>query len=103
MPTHVFVVALVSDNLFLGGFLHIRFYCLHNRGNGASLMAKAAIASHVPALYSLAIIQFNGSRGGKKGKDLKAGVTLCARAAFLGHIDALPKPASHVVVKPVIL
>ena len=37
-------------------------------------MAKAAIASHAPALYSLAIIQFNGSGGCKKGKDLKAGV-----------------------------
>lgn len=67
----------------------IRFYCLQNRGRGASLMAKAAIASHAPALYSLAIIQFNGSGGGKKDKDLKAGVALCARAAFLGHIDAL--------------
>lgn len=67
----------------------IRFYCLHNTGGGASLMAKAAIASHAPALYSLAVIQFNGSGGSKKDKDLKAGVALCARAAFLGHIDAL--------------
>ena len=66
-------------------------------------MAKAVIASHAPALYSLAIIQFNGSGGGKKGKDLKAGVTLCARTTFLGHIDALPEPASHDVVKLVIL
>ncbi|XP_022151827.1 F-box protein At1g67340, partial [Momordica charantia] len=39
----------------------IRFYCLQNRGSGASLMAKAAICSHAPALYSLAVIQFNGS------------------------------------------
>lgn len=67
----------------------IRFYCLQNRGNGASLMAKAAIASHAPALYSLAIVQFNGSGGTKSDKDLRAGVALCARAAFLGHIDAL--------------
>ncbi|KAK9066405.1 hypothetical protein SSX86_013727 [Deinandra increscens subsp. villosa] len=67
----------------------IRFYCLQNRGGGASLMAKAAIRSHAPALYSLALIQFNGSGGVKNDKDLRAGVALCARAAFLGHIDAL--------------
>lgn len=67
----------------------IRFYCLQNRGNGASLMAKAAINSHAHALYSLAVIQFNGSGGTKSDKDLRAGVALCARAAFLGHVDAL--------------
>ncbi|XP_058194654.1 F-box protein At1g67340-like [Rhododendron vialii] len=67
----------------------IRFYCLQNRGTGASLMAKAAINSHAQALYSLAVIQFNGSGGSKNDKDLRAGVALCARAAFLGHIDAL--------------
>jgi len=52
-------------------------------------MAKAAINSHAPALYSLAVIQFNGSGGTKNDKDLRAGVALCARAAFLGHVDAL--------------
>ncbi|GFZ11938.1 HCP-like superfamily protein with MYND-type zinc finger [Actinidia rufa] len=67
----------------------IQFYCLPNRGSGASLMAKAAIRSHAPALYSLAVIQFNGSGGLKNGKDLRAGVALCARAAYLGHVDAL--------------
>ncbi|XP_016484753.1 F-box protein At1g67340 [Nicotiana tabacum] len=67
----------------------IRFYCLENRGSGASLMAKAAISSHAPSLYSLAVIQFNGSGGSKNDKDLRAGVALCARAAFLGHVDAL--------------
>ncbi|KAI3703206.1 hypothetical protein L1987_73115 [Smallanthus sonchifolius] len=67
----------------------IRFYCLQNRGSGASLMAKAGIKSHAPALYSLALIQFNGSGGMKNDKDLRAGVALCARAAFLGHVDAL--------------
>ncbi|KAB2045665.1 hypothetical protein ERO13_D01G147600v2 [Gossypium hirsutum] len=67
----------------------ILFYCLENRESGASLMAKAAISSHAPALYSLAVIQFNGSGGSKNDKDLRAGVALCARAAFLGHIDAL--------------
>ncbi|KAJ4835225.1 hypothetical protein Tsubulata_021050 [Turnera subulata] len=67
----------------------IRFYCLQNRGSGASLMAKAAIKSHAPALYSLSVIQFNGSGGSKSDKDLRAGVALCARAAVLGHVDAL--------------
>ncbi|KAG8652671.1 hypothetical protein MANES_06G119500v8 [Manihot esculenta] len=67
----------------------IRFYCLQNRATGASLIAKAAIKSHAPALYSLAVMQFNGSGGSKKDKDLRAGVSLCARAAVLGHIDAL--------------
>ncbi|GAB2213414.1 hypothetical protein Drorol1_Dr00021454 [Drosera rotundifolia] len=67
----------------------IRFYCLQNRASGASLMAKAAIRSHAPALYSLAVIQFNGSGGSKTDKDLHAGVALCARAAYLGHVDAL--------------
>ncbi|KAG6480129.1 F-box protein At1g67340-like [Zingiber officinale] len=67
----------------------IRFYALENRGSGASLMAKAAVGSHAAALYSLAIVQFNGSGGSKAHKDLRAGVSLCARAAFLGHVDAL--------------
>ncbi|KAM0003804.1 putative F-box protein [Helianthus debilis subsp. tardiflorus] len=67
----------------------IRFYCFQNRESGASLMAKAAIRSHAPALYSLAVIQFNGSGGMKNDKDSRAGVALCARAAFLGHVDAL--------------
>ncbi|KAK7280875.1 hypothetical protein RIF29_08421 [Crotalaria pallida] len=67
----------------------IRFYCLQNRPSGACLMAKAAMNSHAPALFSLGVIQFNGSGGTKKDKDLRAGVALCARAAFLGHVDAL--------------
>eukprot|EP00252_Welwitschia_mirabilis_P012472 TRINITY_DN2754_c0_g1_i2.p1 TRINITY_DN2754_c0_g1~~TRINITY_DN2754_c0_g1_i2.p1 ORF type:complete len:323 (-),score=-1.19 TRINITY_DN2754_c0_g1_i2:1317-2285(-) len=67
----------------------IRFYCLGNRSGGASLMAKAAMASHAPALHSLAVIQFNGSGATKRDKDLKAGVALCARAAALGYVDAM--------------
>ncbi|XP_027338575.1 F-box protein At1g67340 [Abrus precatorius] len=67
----------------------IRFYCLQNRGSGLSLMAKAAMKLHAPALYSLAVIQFNGSGGSKRDKDLRAGVALSARASLLGHIDAL--------------
>ncbi|KAL3643181.1 hypothetical protein CASFOL_013996 [Castilleja foliolosa] len=52
-------------------------------------MAKAAIASHAPALYSLSVVQFNGSGGSKNDKDLRAGVAIYARAALLGHVDAL--------------
>ncbi|CAD5197466.1 unnamed protein product [Musa acuminata subsp. malaccensis] len=67
----------------------IRFYALEKRGSGASLMARAAIGSNPAALYSLAVIQFNGSGGSKNDKDPRAGVALCARAAFHGHVDAL--------------
>ncbi|KAH0461183.1 hypothetical protein IEQ34_008758 [Dendrobium chrysotoxum] len=67
----------------------IRFYCLGNRLTGISLLAKAAIGFHARALYSLAIIQFNGSGGSKRQKDLQAGVAFCARAASLGHLNAL--------------
>lgn len=52
-------------------------------------MAKAAVGSHAPALYSLAIIQFNGSGGSKGQKNLRAGVALSVRASVLGHFDAL--------------
>ncbi|KAJ6854359.1 MYND finger family protein [Iris pallida] len=67
----------------------IMFYCLQSRSAGAALMAKAAMGSHAAALYSLAVVQFNGSGGSKTHKDLRAGVALCARAAYLGHVDAL--------------
>jgi TPR repeat protein len=69
--------------------LQIRFYCLGSRGSGAALMAAAAVGGHREALYSLAVIQFNGSGGSKDDRDLRAGAALCARAASLGHVDAL--------------
>ncbi|XP_020083737.1 F-box protein At1g67340-like [Ananas comosus] len=79
-----------ADNLEASYILGmIRFYCLEKRGSGAALMARAAMGSHAGALYALAIIQFNGSGGAKGDKDLRAGVALCARAAALGHVDAL--------------
>lgn len=82
----------VNDNIILtmisifNFFCQIRFYCLQNRRSGLSLIAKAAIKSHAPALYSLAVIHFNGSG---VSRDLRVGVALCARASLLGHIDAL--------------
>ncbi|KAH9314190.1 hypothetical protein KI387_022817 [Taxus chinensis] len=67
----------------------IQFYCLMNRVSGVALMAEAASASHPWALYSLGVIQFNGSGGSRKDKMLRAGVVLCAKAAAMGHIDAM--------------
>lgn len=42
-------------------------------------MAAAAVGGHREALYSLAVIQFNGSGGSKDDRDLRAGAR-CARA-----------------------
>ncbi|CAN6860551.1 unnamed protein product [Brassica oleracea] len=67
----------------------IRFYCLQNTVSGASLMARAAVKSHAPALYSLSVIQFNGSGGNKTDTNLRAGVAFCTRSAHLSHVDAL--------------
>ncbi|KAF5200690.1 F-box protein [Thalictrum thalictroides] len=90
-PAHRFLKQCVDSGNIEASYTlgMIRFYCLQSRTTGVSLMAKAAISSHAPSLYSLAVIQFNGSGGTKNDKDLRAGVALCARAAFLGHIDAL--------------
>ena len=52
-------------------------------------MAQAAIAPHASSLHSLAIIQFNGSGGTRKDKNLKNGASLCAKAAALAHVDAM--------------
>ncbi|KAH0897057.1 hypothetical protein HID58_046625 [Brassica napus] len=89
-PADFFNVLITCKRLNRLG-LHplIRFYCLQNPVSGASLMARAAIKSHAPALYSLSVIQFNGSGGNKSDKNLRAGVALCARSAYLGHVDAL--------------
>ena len=35
------------------------------------------------------MIQFNDSGGSKDDRNLRAGAALCARAASLGHVDAL--------------
>ncbi|XP_040377265.1 F-box protein At1g67340-like [Oryza brachyantha] len=67
----------------------IMFYCFENRKLGAELLGAAARRGHVEALYSMAIIQFNGSGLAKDGRNLQAGAHLCARAASRGHTDAL--------------
>lgn len=67
----------------------IKFYALGNRPTGAALMARAAMRRHAAALYSLAVIQFNGSGGSRHDRDLRAGFALCCRAAACGGLDAL--------------
>ncbi|KAL5203917.1 hypothetical protein ABZP36_008788 [Zizania latifolia] len=67
----------------------VRFYCLRSRATGAALLCRAAAGGHPPAMYALAVLQFNGSGGGKEDKDPRAGVALCVRAAWLGHAEAL--------------
>jgi TPR repeat protein len=67
----------------------VRFYCIGSRATGAALLARAAAGGHAAALYALAVVQFNGSGGDKADKDPRAGVSLCARAAWLGHVPAL--------------
>ncbi|XP_047084450.1 F-box protein At5g50450-like [Lolium rigidum] len=66
----------------------IRFYCVRSRRTGASLMVSAAKGGHIEALFSLAVIQFNGSGARKQDRDLALGAGLCARAARLGHAHA---------------
>jgi TPR repeat protein len=87
LPCHVDLVLMME--LAPARVVQIRFYCLGSRGSGAALMAAAAVGGHREALYSLAVIQFNGSGGSKDDRDLRAGAALCARAASLGHVDAL--------------
>ncbi|KAG8089834.1 hypothetical protein GUJ93_ZPchr0011g27095 [Zizania palustris] len=67
----------------------VKFYCLRSRATGAALLWHAAAGGHPPAMYALAVLQFNGSGGGKEDKDPRAGVALCVRAAWLGHPPAL--------------
>jgi len=58
-------------------------------------MAKATIASHPWALYSLAVIKFNGSGGFRKDKVLKAKVVLCAKVSLcIEPMPALLQPYS---------
>ncbi|KAF0934719.1 hypothetical protein E2562_028315 [Oryza meyeriana var. granulata] len=67
----------------------ILFYCFENRKLGSELLGAAARRGHAEALYSMAIIQFNGSGLPKDGRNLHAGAQLCVRAASRGHNDAL--------------
>ncbi|KAJ6832059.1 uncharacterized protein M6B38_345350 [Iris pallida] len=67
----------------------IRFYCMNMRASGAALMARAALGSHAAAVFSLAVVRFNGSGGTAASRNPRAGFVLSARAALLGHVDAI--------------
>ncbi|KAG6535449.1 F-box protein At1g67340-like [Zingiber officinale] len=67
----------------------ILFYCLRNREGGVWLMAMAALKNHAAALFSLAVIHFNGSGKLKSDRNPKVGVLLCTRAASLCYVDAM--------------
>ncbi|XP_057948658.1 F-box protein At5g50450-like [Malania oleifera] len=68
----------------------VRFYCLENRKSGISLMVKAALKAHALATYSMAVILFNSYGDPNYIKNyLRVAAKLCARAASLGHVDAL--------------
>lgn len=41
--------------------MQIKFYCQGNLAAGLALLSRAAAAQHADALYSLAVIEFNGS------------------------------------------
>lgn len=67
----------------------IEFYCLKNRRDGIRSLVKAAKAGHADALYSLAVVHFNGSGSAVRERKLTIGVLLCASAAQMGNIEAL--------------
>ncbi|KAJ3694049.1 hypothetical protein LUZ60_009529 [Juncus effusus] len=75
----------------------IQFYCLANHTSGIDLLKRAAQGSHAGALYSLAIIYFNGSGSQAGGLscqcDPDSATTLCIRSAKLGNLDALREVA----------
>ncbi|KAJ3671878.1 hypothetical protein LUZ60_007957 [Juncus effusus] len=75
----------------------IHFYCLANHASGIELLKKAAQRSHSGALYSLAIIYFNGSgsmAGGLSCQcDPDSAATLCIKSANLGNLDAMREVA----------
>lgn len=67
----------------------ITFYCLRDRDEGASHLSRAAELGNADALYALSIIHFNGSGGSRNDRDMSTAINLCAKAAALGHIEAL--------------
>ncbi|KAJ3701450.1 hypothetical protein LUZ61_005155 [Rhynchospora tenuis] len=71
----------------------INFHCFGNYSKGITLLEKAATGSHAEALYSLAIIHFNGCDGGEDGfyyqTNPNTAANLCIKSAKLGNINAL--------------
>jgi hypothetical protein len=46
------------------------FYCLKSREYGIANISSAALEGHKEAIYSLAVIMFNGSGGGEESRDI---------------------------------
>ncbi|CAI7890152.1 unnamed protein product [Closterium sp. NIES-54] len=68
----------------------VSFYCLDLHELGMQLLARAAMAGHAPALYSLAVMHFNASRPlAPRPRDLPTAVQLCMRAASACYVPAL--------------
>ncbi|KAJ3692354.1 hypothetical protein LUZ60_012704 [Juncus effusus] len=96
---HQFLIRCAdADNVEACYFLGmIEFYCLAYHASGIDLLKRAAQRSHAGALYSLAIIYFNGSGSLASGLrcqcDPDFATTLCIKAANLGNLDALREVA----------
>lgn len=68
----------------------ILFYCIPGaQMEGGRILIQTARLGHAAALHASGIMSFNGSGMGKNHKDLKMGVSLIARGAALGHVDAM--------------
>lgn len=68
----------------------ILFYCIPGaQFEGGRLLMHSAREGHASSLHAASILSFNGSWFGPSHKDVKMGVALCARAAALGHTDAM--------------
>lgn len=68
----------------------ILFYCIPEaQFEGGRLLMCSARQGHAASLHAASILSFNGSGMGQQHKDVKMGVALCARAAALGHSEAM--------------
>ncbi|CAI5472536.1 unnamed protein product [Closterium sp. Yama58-4] len=68
----------------------ILFYCIPEaQFEGGRLLMYSSRQGHAASLHAASILSFNGSGLGQQSKDIKVGVALCARAAALGHTEAM--------------
>ncbi|CAI5493626.1 unnamed protein product [Closterium sp. Naga37s-1] len=68
----------------------ILFYCIPGaQFEGGRLLMHSAREGHAASLYTASVLSFNGSALGAQHKDARMGVALCARAAALGHTEAM--------------
>ncbi|GJP43666.1 hypothetical protein CLOM_g3101 [Closterium sp. NIES-68] len=68
----------------------VSFYCLDLHERGMQLLARAAMAGHAPATYSLAVMHFNASGPlAAHPRDLPTAVLMCMRAASACYVPAV--------------